>query len=235
MTIGGVSATGVTFVDDHTLTASTPSFPPGTAQDIVVTTPDGTVGTLVKGWVSDFLDVPSGTPFHPFVTTLVSNGITAGVGGGDYGVNQPVTRAQMSVLLQRGKNGLCYVPPPATGTVFNDVPANGFAAAFIEALAASGVTTGCGPSIYCPTASVTRAQMSVFLLRTKEGQTYVPQACVTPTFNDVPCSNGFARWIEELVRRGITAGCGGGSYCPGSAVSRGQMAVFLVATLGLLP
>ena len=42
-----------------------------------------------------------------------------------------------------------------------------------------------------------------------------------------------ARWIEELVLRGITAGCGGGLYCPLQAVSRGQMAVFLTVTFGL--
>jgi hypothetical protein len=56
---------------------------------------------------------------------------------------------------------------------------------------------------------------------------------VTPTFLDVPCSSGFASWIEELVARGITAGCGGGNYCPTSSVTRGQMAVFLTSTFGL--
>ena len=59
-----------------------PAFPPGTSKDVVVTTPDGTTGTLVKGWVSDFLDVPLGHIFHDFVVKLVSNGITVGVGDG---------------------------------------------------------------------------------------------------------------------------------------------------------
>jgi hypothetical protein len=75
--------------------------------------------------------------------------------------------------------------------------------------------------------------MSVFLLRTLDGLTYVPPACVTPTFTDVPCANGYARWIEELVRRGITAGCGGGIYCPNTAATRGQMAVFIATTFSL--
>jgi hypothetical protein len=75
--------------------------------------------------------------------------------------------------------------------------------------------------------------MAVFLLRTAGGPTYVPPACVTPTFSDVPCSSPFARWIEELARRGITAGCGSGLYCPSTPVTRGQMAVFLTTTFGL--
>jgi len=62
---------------------------------------------------------------------------------------------------------------------------------------------------------------------------YVPPACVTPLFGDVPCANGFSRWIDELANRGITAGCGGGNYCPSTQVSRGQMAV-LVKPNGLL-
>jgi hypothetical protein len=31
----------------------------------------------VKGWVADFLDVPAAQQFHFYVTTLVSNAITA--------------------------------------------------------------------------------------------------------------------------------------------------------------
>jgi len=103
-----------------------------------------------------------------------------------------------------------------------------------ENLAALAVTGGCGGGNYCPTSPATRGQMSVFLLKTEGGPTYNPPPCVTPTFLDVPCSSGFAPWIEELVRRGITAGCGGGDYCPASAVTRGQMAVFLTTTFSLV-
>jgi hypothetical protein len=49
----------------------------------------------------------------------------------------------------------------------------------------------------------------------------------------VPCSSPFATWIYELVARGITAGCGGGLYCPTLAANRGQMATFLVKTFNL--
>jgi len=46
---------------------------------------------------------------------------------------------------------------------FNDVPANHPFFQFIEALAASGITGGCGNSNYCPDNPVTRGQMAVFL------------------------------------------------------------------------
>jgi hypothetical protein len=203
--------------------------------DVVVTNPSPSplAGTLTSGWVSDFLDVPPTTTFEPFVAKLVGNGITAGCQGGNYCPNSPVTRAQMAVFLLRSKFGVCYVPPPATGTVFTDVPSNSFAAGYIEALAAAQVAGGCGGGNFCPSSSVTRAQMGVFLLRTLEGPTYVAPACTVATFADVPCSNPFSRWIYELVARNITAGCGGGNYCPNTDVTRGQMAVFLVTTFAL--
>ena len=49
----------------------------------------------------------------------------------------------------------------------------------------------------------------------------------------MPCSSGFAPWINELVAEGITGGCGGGNYCPTLTANRGQMATFVVKTFSL--
>ena len=53
------------------------------------------------------------------------------------------------------------------------------------------------------------------------------------TFNDVPTGHPQFQFIEALVASGITAGCGGGNYCPEATLTRGQMAVFLAKALGL--
>lgn len=53
------------------------------------------------------------------------------------------------------------------------------------------------------------------------------------TFNDVPTNHPFFQFIEALYASGITAGCGGGNYCPDNPVTRGQMAVFIAKALGL--
>jgi hypothetical protein len=93
--------------------------------------------------------------------------------------------------------------------------------------------SGCGGGNYCPNDAVTRDTMAVFALRTLD-PTLNPPACTTPMFADVPASNPFCRWIEELARRGIVTGCGGGNYCPTASVTREQMGVFLSGTFGLL-
>jgi hypothetical protein len=61
----------------------------------------------------------------------------------------------------------------------------------------------------------------------------VTPAPATATFNDVPTSHPFFRFVEAMVDAGITGGCGGGNYCPNAGLTRGEMAVFMSAALGL--
>jgi S-layer homology domain len=61
----------------------------------------------------------------------------------------------------------------------------------------------------------------------------VSRAPLSPTFTDVPLTDSGYRYIEALAASGITAGCGGGQFCPDQGVTRRQMAVFLSRALGL--
>jgi hypothetical protein len=117
------------------------------------------------------------------------------------------------------------------GTSFGDVPAANPFYRFVETLLHNGVTGGCTSSTYCPVSATTREQMAVFVLVAKEGAGYVPPACgTTPVFGDVPSSSAFCPWVEELARRGVVTGCGGGNYCPSAPVARDEMAVFVLRT-----
>ncbi len=232
VTVGGVPATGVNVASATSITATSPALSPGSLNPITVSNPSGTVGTLPNGWISDFSDVPSSQQFYFLITKLVSNAITVGCGTGIYCPLNSVTRQQMAVFLLKAKNGVCYQPPACTG-VFPDVSCTSGFAPWIEALAAAGITGGCGGGNYCPLSVVTRQQMAVFLLKSKHGSTYVPPPC-TGDFTDVACpGNPFADWIEQLVAEGISNGCGGTSFCPAQPVRRDQMAAFLYTTFAL--
>ncbi len=61
----------------------------------------------------------------------------------------------------------------------------------------------------------------------------VSPAPAVPSFGDVPISDPAFAHVEALLRSGITAGCGGGNFCPDAALTRRQMAVFLAKALGL--
>jgi len=180
-----------------------------------------------------FKDIPLSYWAWAWIEAIENAGVTSGCGSGNYCPTSLVSREQMAVFLLRAKEGPSYTPPACTIPVFGDVPCASSTAPWINELAVRGITGGCGAGNFCPIGVVNRGQMAVFLLATLEGPGYAPPACITPAFADVPCSNPLAAWINELADRGITGGCGGGNYCPGNAVSRASMAVFLSATFGL--
>jgi hypothetical protein len=185
-----------------------------------------------------FEDVPPTYWAWRYIEALYAAGITGGCNSTPshlfYCPDTAVSRDQMAVFLLRGKHGVGYAPPAVGATTgFNDVAINYWAAAWIKELAAEGITGGCRPGgYYCPGSAVTRDQMAIFLLKAKYGSSFSPPAAVG-LFSDVPASYWAASWIEKLANDGITSGCGGGNYCPGSPVTRDQMAIFLDKTFGI--
>jgi uncharacterized delta-60 repeat protein len=169
-----------------------------------------------------------------WIESLYHAGVTRGCGINPFIFcpDAPTTRAEMAVFLLRGEHGSTYIPLATTGNVYSDVPTDHWAAAWIEQLAAEGITSGCGNGDYCPETAASRAQMAVLLLRAKHGSSYTPPPA-TGIFADVPMNHWAAAWIEQLAAEGITRGCGGGNYCPDAPGTRAQMAVFLVRTFNL--
>jgi len=178
----------------------------------------------------------TGTNFISGATVMIGGAAATGVSF----VNDTTLMATTPVSLGPGTLNDVSVttdnPDPVAGTLtagwfadFLDVPQSQQFHAFIETLFRNGVTAGCGTGDYCPDASVTRAQMAVFLLKGEHGSGYAPPACSMTLFTDVPCPGGpDVDWVNQLATEGITGGCGGGDYCPSNPVLRDQMAVFLL-------
>jgi hypothetical protein len=189
----------------------------------------------IRVQASTFVDVPAGYFALPSIEALLTAGVTTGcaVNPLRYCPDLVVTRAEMAVFLLKAIEGSTFVPPVCTQAVFTDVPCASPFAPWIYELVRRGITAGCDVGLYCATAPVTREQMAVFLLKTSLGPSFVPAPCIVPVFSDVPCLSAFAPWIQELVNRGITAGCASGLYCPSDPVTRAEMAVFLVKMFNL--
>ena len=62
------------------------------------------------------------------------------------------------------------------------------------------------------------------------GPTFTAPRGYLADFLDVPGAHPFHRFVEILVRRSITGGCGAGRFCPAAPVTREQMAVFLLTS-----
>jgi hypothetical protein len=212
------------------LTIDPAAFTDAGSYDVVVTDSCTSTASNTAVVSVEFADVPVSNIFHADIITIATAGVTAGCGGADYCPTALVTRAQMAVFLLKSEHGSAYAPP-GCGGIFADVPCPSTYADWIEQLSNEGVTAGCGGGDYCPDASVTRAQMAVFLLKTSQGSAYVPPPA-TAIFGDVPVTAFAADFIDDLYNRGIAAGCSASPllYCPDSPVNRGQMAAFLVNT-----
>jgi hypothetical protein len=180
-----------------------------------------------------FADVPRPNIFYRFVETLLHHGVTGGCAATTYCPGASTTREQMAAFVLVAKEGAGYVPPACLTQPFDDVPVSSPFCPWIAELARRGVVGGCVFSNYCPTAPVSRAEMAVFVLSTREPGVTPPACGPISIFSDVPAIHPFCRWIEELSRRGVVSGCGGGAYCPAAPVTREQMAVFLTVAFGL--
>lgn len=119
--------------------------------------------------VGRFDDVPVADAFAPWVEALATDGITSGCSATPslFCPDNPVTRGQMAVFILRASCGPTYVPNTPATQRFDDVPPTHAFYAFIDKLAALGVTGGCSttPALYCPETPVTRGQMAVFVER----------------------------------------------------------------------
>jgi hypothetical protein len=156
------------------------------------------------------------SPFVASIQWIYDQHITGGCSSSRYCPLASVTRGQMASFLDRAMN-----LPTATKDYFDDDDGLTHESA-INSIAEAGITGGCAPRRFCRDDPVTRAQMAAFLVRALD----VPPAS-KDWFNDDDGSTLEAS-INAMAEAGLTGGCGDGAFCPNQAVTREQMAAFLV-------
>jgi hypothetical protein len=97
-------------------------------------------------------------------------GITSGISRSQFGPADPLTRAQMVVLLHR----CAGIPAPTITGGFVDVPPSSFYADAVAWAKQVGVTSGTGPTTFSPSEPVTRGQIASFLRRLNDAVGGVP-------------------------------------------------------------
>lgn len=189
--------------------------------------------TVTANVLSPFYDVPFGHWALDHIQSIWAYGITGGCLSSplNYCPDNNITRAEMAVYIERAIHGSAFNPGPLPLT-YSDTSTN-FARYFIEALRIDKVTGGCTSAAYCPEKPISRGEMSVFLLRGRSGPDYNPPAPTGTIWTDVSSSYWAAGWMEELGTAFISAGCGGGYFCPTGLITRAQMAVLVQRTFSL--
>ena len=114
-----------------------------------------------------FEDVHPGLQWAAHVERLAELGIVSGCSRSParFCPQDPVTRAQMATLLSRA-----FELQADTPAGFVDVDSASPHAASIDAIAATGITTGCatGPDRFCPDELVTRGQAATLINRARD-------------------------------------------------------------------
>ena len=171
--------------------------------------------------VDTFVDIRSAA-HRQAILAIAKAGIARGCQPRLFCPGTDLTRGQMATFIARALDA-----QPSGDAYFIDIAASRHEDA-INALAAAGITSGCGGGRYCPSLPLTRGQMASLLAEAFElpnvGQDY---------FAD---DNGTVH--EDAINRataaGIASGFVDGSYRPSGQVSRQQMASLLARALGLL-
>jgi hypothetical protein len=128
----------------------------------------------------------------PNINALAAAGITTGCTTTAYCPDQVVSREQMATFLTRA---LELTPSQHN---FADV-GTGTHAQDIGAIAAAGITTGCGPGLYCPFDWVTREQMASFLARAFEIERVYPQVPLLVGTNPWCTKDGLACFASITI------------------------------------
>ena len=173
----------------------------------------------------DFSDI-SGS-HAPFIRDIAEQGITVGCGGSRYCPDRLVTRGQMATFLLRAEGNHA----PRWENRYEDVSTSHTHAPDINAIGHAEWTAGCNNANtkFCPSKSVTRAEMATFIIRAHPSLEPDPEG---NRFNDVSESSSHRPFINALSDAGITVGCGNGSYCPDRPVTRAEMGTFLSRAMG---
>jgi len=139
----------------------------------------------------------------------------------------PVTRDEMAWFLWQFRNA----PLASVASSFDDVTADASYEPAVDWLAEAGITLGCTAASYCPSGTVTRAEMAVFLWRLEGSPEDLPAA----GFADLPTGSFSSPAVDWLLASGTTTGCTARSYCPEGSVTRAEMFSFLNRLASVLP
>src|ERR1700722_16021603 len=216
---------------------------PGVAQLAYISFASQRIGVMQGGspTVQTFNDVPPTDPYFDYISVMASYGITVGCQASPplYCPNSPVTRAEMAALLVKAYDAATGSPLTFPVTpYFQDVLASGTPDSifygYVQRLAQLGITAGCqsSPALFCPDQSVSQGQMAAFMIRSWMliNNITVLTYPLTP-LTDVPATDLFFSFIQKMVQLGFWTGCGGGSYCENSAVTRDQMAPMIMRSI----
>jgi hypothetical protein len=229
-------------------TSTSTIVPPSSTVTTVPFTPTATPISTSTTCALQFVDVPVGSTFYPYIRCLACRGIINGYADGTFRPGSNVTRGQLSKIISNAAG----FSDPQPNQIFQDVPVGSTFQVFIGRLASRGYIGGyaCGgtgePCVppanlpyFRPNNNATRGQIAK-IDANAAGFADMPSG---QQFEDVAVGSAFYTYTYRLVSRSIMAGypCGGsGEPCippanlpyfrPNNNATRGQTSKIVANT-----
>ncbi|KOS66222.1 S-layer protein [Lysinibacillus contaminans] len=171
---------------------------------------------------SPFLDITPYSSHYDNILNLYKQGAIGGYPDKTFRPNQNVTRGQAAKMLATVLNlSLKNLDNP----YFTDVPASNEYYKYIAALENAGIMSGYSNGTFMPNEIITRGQLSKMLVL---GFKFEVSSSYNHNFKDVNSQTSNAAFIQTLVDLKITEGTTPVTFSPYNAVTRGQIASFIV-------
>jgi len=163
----------------------------------------------------------AGTWYHEAVDYVLRNKLMNGYGGGLFGPNENLSRAQLAQILYNHAGR----PAAAGASPFTDAADGAWCAPAVTWAAAQGIAGGYGDGTFGPDHPITREQLAVMLWRYAGSPAAAEQEL---HFADADKAGGYAlnalRWAVE---HGVMNGYGDGRLVPKGQATRAQVAQML--------
>ena len=141
-------------------------------------------------WVSPFRDVKDGVWYAGAVRFVSQQGLMEGMGGGRFGGEEVLSRAQLVQVLYR----MAGAPGGRRGGSFTDVPAGAWYADAVAWAVEHGVASGCGGQRFSPHQGTTWEQLALMLWRYAGSPAAEPG---TPTEGADGCLREALAWAAQ--------------------------------------
>lgn len=204
----------------------------GTVKDGVVTAQVSHFSTYAALEIrKSFADVPTGFWAQAAIQSLAAKQIATGVTADAFKPGQAISRAEFTALLARGL-GL-----KAEGqAAFADTPAGAWYSAYVAAAVKAGIVSGVGGDKFAPSATISREEMAVMLVRALEAkQGQGSEAAAASGFADrAVISEWAAESVDTAAQLGLVQGQSGNRFAPKAKLTRAEAAQVIYTLIGKL-
>lgn len=176
----------------------------------------------VAAATSPFVDINQYSSHYDNILKLYAQGAISGFADKTFRPNQNVTRGQAAKMLATVlKLDLKNVEDP----YFRDVPKSNEYYKYVAALQNAGIMSGYANGSFMPNEVITRGQLAKILVL---GFKFEVASNFNHSFQDINSQSSNAYYIQTLVDLKITEGTTPVTFSPFNAVTRGQIASFIV-------